>query len=73
MPVVLTTQIAVGTALLGAFGASVAVYVREGIRVEVSNLGTTQFTNNTCLIRAEERLIQTVVRPTGLVKITGLI
>jgi HK97 family phage major capsid protein len=73
VPVVLSTQIAVGTALLGAFAQSVAVYVREGIRVEVSNLGSTQFTNNTCLIRCEERLISTVVRPSGLCKITGLI
>jgi HK97 family phage major capsid protein len=72
VPVVLTTQIAAGTALLGAFAESVAVYVREGIRVETANQGTAQFTANTQLVRCEERLILTVPRPSGLLKITGL-
>jgi hypothetical protein len=57
---------------MGAFGESVAVYVREGIRVETANQGTTQFTTNTTLVRCEERLILTVPRPTGLLKVTGL-
>jgi HK97 family phage major capsid protein len=65
-------QIPQGTALMGAFGESVAVYVREGIRVETANQGTTQFTTNTTLVRCEERLILTVPRPTGLLKVTGL-
>jgi HK97 family phage major capsid protein len=72
VPVVLTSQIPQGTALMGAFGESVAVYVREGIRVETANQGTTQFTTNTTLVRCEERLILTVPRPTGLLKVTGL-
>jgi HK97 family phage major capsid protein len=72
VPLVLTTQIPVGTTLLGAFGESVAAYVREGIRVETANQGTAQFTTNTQLVRCEERLILTVPRPSGLVKVTGL-
>jgi HK97 family phage major capsid protein len=72
VPVVLTTQMTLGTALIGAFAESVAVYVRDGIRVETANQGTTQFSNNTTLVRAEERLVLTVPRPTGLVKVTGL-
>lgn len=72
IPVAVTTQIPAGTALLGSFGDSVAVYVREGIRVETNNQGEAQFKNNTTLVRAEERLILTVPRPTGLLKLTGL-
>lgn len=72
VPVVLTTQIAAGTALIGNFRESTVAYVREGIRVETSNQGTTQFTNNTTLVRCEERLLLTVPRPSGLIKVTGL-
>lgn len=72
VPVVLTTQIAAGTALLGAFQEAVAVYVRQGIRLEVANQGDTAFTTNTTLVRAEERFILTVPRPSALVAVTGL-
>jgi HK97 family phage major capsid protein len=71
-PVVLTTQMTAGTALLGSFSDSVVAYVRNGIRVETSGMGETQFKNNTTLVRAEARLVLTVPRPAGLVKVTGL-
>ncbi|MDQ6875788.1 MAG: phage major capsid protein [Actinomycetota bacterium] len=73
VPVVLTTQIAAGTVLMGAFADSVVVYVRDGIRLDVSGYGSAQFTNNTTLVRAEERIILTCPRPSGLVRLTNLV
>jgi HK97 family phage major capsid protein len=72
VPVVLTTQIASGTVLMGDFGGSTVGYVREGIRIDVANQGENQFKNNTSLVRAEERILVTVPRPTGLLKLTGI-
>jgi hypothetical protein len=40
--------------------------------VETANQGTTQFTASTTLVRAEERPLVTVPRPTGLLKLTGI-
>lgn len=71
VPVVLTTQIATGTVLIGDFANSTAAYVRDGIRVETANQGSTQFVANTTLVRCEERLLVTVPRPSGLIKVTG--
>lgn len=72
IPVVLTTQIAAGTVLMGDFANSTAVYVRDSIRLETAAQGQQQFTNNTVLFRAELRSLLTVPRPTGLLKITGM-
>lgn len=72
VPVKLTTGITQGTALVGSFAEGALAFIREGIRVEVANQGTTEFTTNTTLIRAEERLSLAVVRPTCFVKVTGL-
>ncbi len=72
VPVVTSTQMPTGVALVAAFSQSVQVYVREGIRVEVANQGAAQFTANTTLVRCEERLILTCPRPAGLIKVTGL-
>jgi len=73
LPVVETTQIPVGTALVGAFGESVMVYLRQGILIETSNSGTDLFQRNQVAMIAEERLILTVPRPGGLCKVTGLV
>jgi hypothetical protein len=49
-------------------------YVREAPRVDVAPMGggSTQFINNTTLIRAEERLALTVVRPQAIVTVTAV-
>jgi HK97 family phage major capsid protein len=72
LPVVLTTKMPVGTALVGAFAESTAAYLRAGIRIDATNGGAEQFKHNTTLVRAEERLSLTVPRPAGLVKLTAL-
>jgi hypothetical protein len=73
VPIVLTTQIVVGTVLIGDFAGSVAVYVREGLRIETADQGTAQWTGNTTLVRAEERLLLTVPRPTGPLSLTNIV
>jgi len=73
LPVVETTQIPVGTALVGAFGESVMVYLRQGILIETSNAGSDYFQRNQVAMIAEERLILSVPRPAGLCKVTGLV
>jgi HK97 family phage major capsid protein len=72
VPVVTTTTITAGTALVGAFQEAAAVFVRDPITVDVNNSGEAQFKSNKTLLRAEERLILAVPRPTCLVKLTGL-
>lgn len=72
VPVVLTTQITQGTCLIGDFAGSTVAYVRDGIRLETANQGSTQWVTNTTLVRAEERILLTVPRPTGLLKLSGL-
>lgn len=71
VPVVLTSQITAGTALVGSFAEACAVGVRDGLRVEIG-LDGNDFTYNRRTIRAEERLALLVPRPTALVKVTGL-
>ncbi len=73
LPVVETTQMPVGTALVGAFSESVMVYLRMGIIIETSNQHLDLFQRNQVAMIAEERLILTVPRPAGLCKVTGLV
>lgn len=73
LPVVVTTQMPVGTALVGAFKESVQVYLRMGIVIETSNANQDYFQRNQVAMIAEERLILTVPRPAGLCKVTGLV
>ena len=70
IPVTTTTAIAVGTALVADFNALGAVYVREGINLQVDPYS--QMTSNITRIVCEERLAVAVVRPTAALKLTGL-
>lgn len=72
IPVVLTTSMPAGVALVGNFATAAQAFIRSGLTVETNAYGTTQFTNNTILIRAEERIILAPVRPAAVVKVTGL-
>lgn len=62
-PVIVTTAINAGTALVGAFKAGAQIWRRSGITVEATNAHASYFTNNLVAIRAEERLGLTVYRP----------
>ena len=67
---VVTPAIAAGTTLVGAFAQSGSVIRKGGVAVEATNTNEDDFTNNRITIRAEERLLLAVRRPSGLVKVT---
>lgn len=76
-PVILTTQIATGVAVGAEFSDACRGFVRDGIRVTMSNSttaadGTSNFKRNVTTILAEERVGMYVRRPAGVVKVTGL-
>ncbi len=64
-PVVVTSTMNAGTALVGCFQQGALVWRRQGITVEATNSHSTNFTFNLVAIRAEERLGLTVYRPTA--------
>lgn len=70
VPVIQTTAMAQGTALVGAGKQAATVYRKGGIRVEASNVDGEDFTNNRFTILAEERLTLAVRRPDAFLKLT---
>ena len=70
VPVVLTTTIATGTALVGNAEAATAA-IRQGLTVQ-ANFNADDFVHNRTTLRAEERLMLLVPRPTALIKVIGL-
>ncbi len=70
--VVLSTRIASGTALVGAFEQGGQLFRRQGIVVEMANQNQDDFINNLITVRAEERAALAIWRPNvfGLVTVT---
>jgi HK97 family phage major capsid protein len=71
-PVIVTTAIGAGTALLGSFRAASQIFRRSGLTVEATNAHSDYFTKNLVAIRAELRLALAVYRPAAFTKVTGL-
>lgn len=71
-PVVLSTIVGAGTALVGSFGAGAQIVRRGGVSVEATNSHSDHFTRNLVAMRAEERLALCVFRPASFVQVTGL-
>lgn len=76
-PVVLTTQIATGVALGAEFSDAARGFVREGVRITMSNStiaadGTSNFKRNVTTVLAEERIGMYVPRPASMIKVSGL-
>lgn len=71
LPVVLSTKLAAGTILCGAFRTGAFIYRRRGLTVEASNSHSDFFAKNMTAIRAEERLALAVYRPQAFYQITG--
>jgi HK97 family phage major capsid protein len=67
-PVVITTAIGAGTALLGTSSAA-QVWRRGGVSVEATNSNEDDFLRNLVAIRAEERLALAVYRPSAFTKV----
>lgn len=70
--VAVTSAIAAGTALVGAFKSGGQVWRHGGIRVDASNSHQDFFTKNLVAIRAEERLALIVKLPMVFGKVTNL-
>lgn len=67
---VVTTAIAAGTVLVGAFQQGASVIRRQGLTVEVANQNEDDFLSNRIAIRIEERLALAVRYPKAFCKVT---
>jgi len=72
LPVVVTTAIAEGTALVGAFKLGAQIFDREGLRVESTNTDGEDWRYNRVAVRLEERLALAVYRPLAFCEVTGI-
>ena len=72
IPVLATTSMPVGTALVANLEQGAQAFIRQGPVLEMSNQSGTSFTTNTTLIRCEERLALGSPRPSALLKVTGI-
>lgn len=68
--VLVSNKIAAGTGLVANLAEAARLYIREAPRVDVS--GAAEFVANQTLIRAELREALAIVRPSAIVKVTGL-
>lgn len=71
-PVITSTAIASGTALVGAFADASAIYLREDARVDFTDSHDDEFIKNQVRFRGEERLQVAVFRPAGFCTVTGI-
>lgn len=72
LPVVLTTAVAAGTALVGAFRMGTQAFNRTGITIEATSSNEDDFKRNLIAIRAEVRLALAVYQPAAFCLVTGL-
>lgn len=70
-PVVVTTAVGAGTALVGTRAAA-QLWVRGGLSIEATNSNESDFIQNLVAIRAEKREALTVFRPPAFTVVTGL-
>ncbi len=72
LPCVVTTAIAQGTALVGAFRAGAQIFRRKGLTIESTNSNEDDFKLNLVMIRAEERLALACYQPNKFCTVTGI-
>ena len=70
IPVCVSSAVASGTIIVGAFKTCGSVVQNGGIRVEATNSNEDDFVKNLMTIRAEERMALAVRRPAGFKKLT---
>lgn len=70
LPIVETTRMALGTALVGSFAIGAQIFDRENINVEISTEDRDNFVRNLVTLRCEERLGLAVFRPEAFIKAT---
>lgn len=71
-PVVTTTTIAQGTALVGAFRTGGQIFRRMGLTMEMTNSDASDFQYNRIAIRCETRLALAIYRPLAFCTVTGI-
>jgi HK97 family phage major capsid protein len=72
LPVIETTSIAEGTALVGAFRLGAGIFRKLVIVVETTNSDGTDFQYGRIAVRAQTRLTQACYRPLAFCTVTGL-
>jgi len=72
-PCAITTAIAAGTALVGAFRLGAQYFMRQGLTVDMTNSDQDDFIKNLMTIRCEERLALAVYRPLAFCTVTGIV
>lgn len=72
LPVVWTTSIASGTALVGAFRMGAQIFRKLGLTIETTNSDASDFQFNRIAIRANTRLTLACYRPLAFCTATGL-
>ncbi len=72
LKVVVTTAIATGTALVGAYKLGAQFFLRSGLALESTNSNEDDFRRNLIALRAEERGALAVYRPKGFCSLTGI-
>lgn len=71
-PLVLTTAISAGTALLGDFQLYAGIWRKRGATIKVSDSHSDYFTSGKQAIRIDERMTLTIYRPSAFCKVTGI-
>lgn len=72
LPVIWTTSIAAGTALVGAYRMGAQIFRKLGLTIETTNSDASDFQYNRIAIRANTRLTLAVYRPLAFCQVTGL-
>lgn len=67
---IVTPAIAAGTVLVGAFSSAAQLFRKGGVSVDSTNSNEDDFKYNRVALRAEERILLAVYRPTAFVKVT---
>jgi HK97 family phage major capsid protein len=72
LPIVRSTLIGQGTALVGAYRQAATLWVREGIAISATDSHSDWFIRNVTAIKADMRVAFAVTRPTAFCTVTGL-
>ena len=72
LPVVATTSMTRGTALVGAFRNAGQIWRRMGLTIDSTNSDNDDFQKNLITIRAEQRMALTIYQPNKFCTVTGI-
>lgn len=70
-PVAVSTAVTVGKPIVGCWKLGAQYFIREGMRLEMTNANEDDFRRNLIMFRAEHRLALAVYRPVAFLEITG--